>query len=108
MNAAAQARRRRNGRNETPEARRRWTLKKLYGMTQADYDALLVSQDGKCAICQTDSPGGPGNKFHVDHDHATGRVRGLLCHHCNTGLGNLYDDPVRLRAALRYLEVSGF
>jgi predicted nucleic acid-binding Zn ribbon protein len=78
----------------------------LYGITPAEYVALLESQGGRCAVCRTDVPGGKGG-WHVDHDHATGRVRGVLCNNCNQGLGRFMDDPTRLRAALGYLERGG-
>jgi hypothetical protein len=75
-----------------------------YGITEADYAVLFERQSGRCAVCRTDKPGGMGNRLHVDHDHVTGKVRGLLCHHCNSGLGNLRDDILRLKAAIAYLE----
>lgn len=76
-----------------------------FGLTPESYDALLAEQRGLCAICRTSEPGGRWNsRFAVDHDHATGLVRGLLCSHCNVMLGNAKDDPVRLRAAAAYLE----
>lgn len=72
-----------------------------YGIDRATYDAMLAAQHGRCAICG----GPPGrSRLHVDHDHITGAVRGLLCGPCNQGLGFLRDDPDVLRAALRYLE----
>lgn len=73
---------------------------KRYGLTVESFDALLASQGGVCAICA-----GPatGRGWHVDHCHDTGRVRGVLCHQCNVGLGHFHDDPVRLRAAVKYL-----
>jgi len=71
-------------------------------VTPEQYAALLARQEGRCAICQTDQPGGKGS-WHVDHDHATGGVRGLLCSQCNLMLGHARDDPARLRAALEYL-----
>ena len=74
----------------------------LYGLEPDQYDALVVAQDGRCAICRTDTPGGRGT-WHVDHEHGTGRVRGLLCHRCNLMLGNAQDDPTRLLAAVEYL-----
>lgn len=95
-------------RTKSAEARReyrlRWQLKRLYGITKEDHDRMYRSQGGVCAICAS-VPSGPGSRgiLHVDHDHATGKVRGLLCWKCNVGLGNLRDDPAILRAALVYL-----
>lgn len=70
-----------------------------YGLTHKEYDGMFKSQGGKCKIC--------GNKFdyrlHVDHCHTTGKVRGLLCRGCNTGLGQFQDDPRILREAINYL-----
>jgi hypothetical protein len=90
------------GRPEHAERLRGYLYAHKYGITVDDYDALFASQAGRCAICSTDSPGGRG-RFHVDHDHATGEVRGLLCTNCNAGLGQFKDDPDRLGAAIRYL-----
>ena len=67
-------------------------------------DAMLSAQGGRCAICGTDEPGGRG--WHLDHCHVTGRVRGILCHHCNIGLGNFKDNPEFMREAIKYLEES--
>jgi hypothetical protein len=75
-----------------------------YGITQEQYDTLLQKQDGKCAICGSTDPKGKG-VFHVDHNHETGEVRGLLCHFCNVGIGNLQDDPSLLRKAADYLTI---
>ncbi len=60
-----------------------------YGMTITDYDAMLARQGGGCAICGSTTSGGRGRHFHVDHDHVSGKVRGLLCHRCNVGLAPL-------------------
>lgn len=90
------------GRDRAREYRRLTTLKSLYGLTQADYDRLLALQYGRCAICRTDDPG-PHGCWGVDHDHVTGRVRGLLCDRCNVGIGCLRDDPEILMAAARYV-----
>jgi len=76
----------------------------LYGVTPDEYEAMMLSQDGRCAICRSDAWPGKHNRPHVDHDHVTGKVRGLLCGKCNVGLGNLGDDPERLRAAAAYIE----
>lgn len=74
---------------------------KKYDITSEDYAALLAAQDGRCAICG-DVMGG-GRNENIDHDHADGHVRGLLCAHCNTGLGKFRDSPDRLRLAIQYL-----
>jgi hypothetical protein len=65
---------------------RLYHLAKKYGITAADYERMFAEQDGKCLICRTDKTG-RWSFFHVDHDHATGKVRGLLCVSCNTRLG---------------------
>jgi hypothetical protein len=83
--------------------KRKSELKSKYGLSQEQYDAMLVTQGGQCALCRADAPGGKGS-WHVDHCHTTGRVRGLLCHHCNLGLGNFRDNPVVLAAAIEYLK----
>lgn len=64
---------------------------------------LLAYQGGVCAICRTNRPTGRGD-FHLDHDHATGVIRGVLCNRCNTGLGLFRDDPRLLAAAIAYIE----
>jgi hypothetical protein len=70
------------------------------GVTDAEYERLLAAQSGDCAIC-----GNPPKtrRLHADHNHKTGRVRGLLCHKCNRGLAYFNDDPDRLRAATGYV-----
>lgn len=69
-----------------PERTRATNLKQKYGITQKDYDEMIVQQDNKCAICQRDMTE-YGKIFCVDHNHTTGKVRGLLCDPCNYGLG---------------------
>jgi hypothetical protein len=75
-----------------------------YGISAADYDEQLKRQNYRCAICRTDDSG--KRRFHVDHDHSTGIVRGLLCSNCNTGIGLLKDSPSTLRAAIEYIEAA--
>lgn len=82
-------------------------LRRRYGITQLDYEAMVAAQDGLCAICRRGpQPGRRGDGFHVDHCHATGVVRGLLCSPCNTALGTFGDDIDRLLAAADYLRVA--
>lgn len=79
-----------------------------YGISGAETRAMLEAQSGGCAVCreairlvgEKSSPG----LAHVDHDHATGQVRGLLCRGCNWAIGQMKDSPSRLRAAAAYLE----
>jgi hypothetical protein len=79
---------------------RKCGLAVLYGLEPADFDELVKKQQNKCAICGALDP-----KFHVDHDHETGKVRGLLCDSCNRLLGHAHDRVETLTAAVRYLEV---
>jgi Recombination endonuclease VII len=89
---------------KTSQHLRNRMLVQRYGITQEDYDKILESQGGKCAICKTDKPGGIANKFHVDHCHSKGHNRGLLCNHCNQGLGHFKDNADYLEAAIQYLK----
>lgn len=75
---------------------------KKFGLTQEGFDALLAVQNGRCAICRSETPGGRGG-FAVDHCHEIGHVRGLLCTNCNNGLGRFKDNPDHLIAAADYL-----
>jgi Recombination endonuclease VII len=76
-------------------------MKCLYGITPDQYQALLTAQGGGCAICGA-APG--KRRLHVDHDHATGTVRGVLCGGCNMGIGRFGDDTRLLANAAAYLE----
>jgi len=89
-------------------------LRRRFGITLEQYNAMLADQGGVCAICG-ELPTSVRNRrkgkqrtfiarLVVDHDHATGKVRGLLCSSCNTGIGNLKDEAATVRAALDYLE----
>lgn len=77
-------------------------LNKMYGISLNGFMALLESQHGMCAICAREIGDG-GNELHVDHDHKSGRVRGILCGRCNRGIGQFNDDPALLKKALDYL-----
>lgn len=80
-------------------ARRSAHLLKRYGMTMEDFDNILHRQGGGCAICQR-----VRKQWHVDHNHATGEVRGILCLKCNVALGLIGDDIQTARAIVNYLE----
>ncbi len=89
--------------SRTPEVYRKSNLKKNYGISLEDFDRMFMEQEGKCAICGTDSPGRGHPYFNVDHSHSTGEVRGLLCSNCNTGIGLLKDDYLTVQKAADYL-----
>lgn len=76
---------------------RHYHLVRRYGVTAEQVDALIAQQQGLCAIC------GEGPAEHVDHDHATGAVRGIRCFRCNAGLGSFRDNPEWLGKAIEYL-----
>lgn len=73
-------------------------LKRSYGMTVAEYDAMVEEQGGVCACCRERPP------QHVDHDHQTGEVRGVVCFRCNAGIGQFSDRADLMRNAITYLE----
>jgi hypothetical protein len=73
--------------------------KSKYGLQPGEYARMLNAQGGLCAICRTPHQA----SLHVDHDHADGRIRGLLCDLCNRGLGYFNDDPRLMLAAASYL-----
>lgn len=76
-------------------------VKKLYGIEPEQYKAMHAEQQGKCAICKEEPKTKRG--LHVDHDHETGKVRGLLCHGCNVALGSFKEDVTLLNKAIEYL-----
>ncbi len=91
-------RRVRDSRMRTHGGSRSYHLKARYGITAAEYDAMVEAQGGVCAMCEERAP------EHVDHDHLTGRIRGVLCSCCNQALGNLRDSVDLARRAVDYLE----
>jgi hypothetical protein len=88
------------------EQKRRTNLWAHYRMTPEDYELMLHFQGGCCKICGSSDPKMRGARFHVDHCHTTGKIRGLLCGPCNVGLGAFSDDTGTLEAAIRYLNAS--
>ncbi len=93
----------------TQEWKRAANVKYNYGLSSKEYQVLAQAQGGLCAACgqpetKLDSRTSQLKNLHVDHDHATGRVRALLCHACNSALGLLGDDLGRIRLLLAYAE----
>ena len=78
-------------------------LKTKYGITAADYSNLLTAQNYKCCICKISLLSLDKRHIHLDHCHTTGKVRGILCNHCNHGLGNFKDNRELLLNAISYL-----
>lgn len=86
---------------EAKDRARAVTRLREFGITEDDYQTMLIQQGGLCAIC-----GGSNGerRLAVDHDHKTGKVRGLICGHCNLGIGLLQDDTSILEKAITYLK----
>lgn len=89
-----------------PEKAKLYNIKYTYGVSAAEYKLLEERTGGVCPICLRD----PVETFNrnkwmvIDHNHATGQMRGLLCHSCNIALGSFQDDQERLRRAIEYLQ----
>lgn len=83
-------------RKKDPVRDRRGNLRR-HGMTVGQWETLYLFQGQRCALCFSDKPGGRGN-LHVDHDHRSGGIRGLLCHWCNTALPRIEIDGWAERA----------
>lgn len=87
------------------EKKRHQHLKELYGLTVDQYETMVKSQNGKCAICGNGHTGSITSKnLSVDHNHSTGKIRGLLCHKCNMGIGYFKENIDTLKSAISYLE----
>ncbi len=97
-------------------ASRKQNLKHRYGITEEEYNQMLIQQKHSCKICghkpdkhqtQPDKyQTQPDKPLYVDHCHQTKVIRGLLCHKCNVALGHMNDDPQRLEKAISYLKES--
>jgi len=90
-----------------PERALKYEMKRRFGLPEGEYEAMLARQNGCCNICkkpETASGKGRPKNLAVDHCHATGKVRSLLCSACNTMIGQAKDDPSILRAAIEYLK----
>ncbi len=86
-----------------PAHKRAVARKRVYGLSRDDFREMWNLQAGRCAICLERLIDDGSRQAHVDHDHKTGRVRGILCVDCNVGLGRFKDDVSALRRAVEYL-----
>lgn len=86
--------------------RRKNALKSLFGLSLEEYEDMILLQGNKCKICKKPFGKKKGDRPRVDHDHKTGKVRGLLCVQCNTCLGMSGDNATRLRLGAEYLEAT--
>ena len=77
---------------------RAYYLRRAHGISDTQYDAMALAQDYKCGICQKRKP------LHVDHNHKTGIIRGLLCGDCNRGVGLFFENIASLREAIAWLK----
>jgi Recombination endonuclease VII len=92
-----------SGRTRVNANSRRNHLLRTYGLTADEFHAMLTAQGECCAVCGTGE-----TRLFVDHDHVTGQVRSLLCHHCNLALGFVGDSIDRLHALVSYLQSHGY
>jgi Recombination endonuclease VII len=83
--------------NGTARYNRAYQIKSRYGILESDYNNMLIKQNKLCCICRQEK------ELCIDHDHKTGKIRGLLCRHCNSGLGLFKDDKGLLLEAIKYL-----
>jgi hypothetical protein len=94
---------RRKWREAHPDRHKARHVKNRYGIALDEYEAMAQRANGKCPICK-EPPPPPFKAFDLDHDHETGKVRGLLCRPCNLALGGARDNPTILRALADYIE----
>lgn len=94
-------------RSNNPVWRQRHALKtKLHnhGLTETEYDDMLIAQDHKCAACGCNLTVLPNKQIHIDHDHTTNETRAILCIGCNLALGHMKENPLTLRMLANYIE----
>lgn len=102
-------RRRRNYKTDGGQRRsknRQYSLKNNYGLTIEDVERMLLEQNHSCKICGLFEGDAPKCRLYVDHNHTTGRVRGLLCQNCNNSLGHAKENLDTLYAMIEYLSVE--
>ncbi len=92
--------------HKRPTINRNWKLRRFYGITPDEYDEMLFQQDDKCPICKQEFVREPKNNPlypHLDHEHDSGWVRGILCNRCNFAIGLFEEDIVRIQESVEYL-----
>jgi len=82
---------------------RRCDLKRKYGLTEKEWNELFLHQNNCCAACGSSHPHDPQNRWHTDHNHKTGEIRGILCRKCNITLGYVEDNHTHLLLLARYI-----
>ena len=103
------SKKRKEDRIKFPFREKGWHLKTIYKISMDEYNKILEKQNGLCAICsrpETSIVRGKIPLLSVDHDHNTGKIRGLLCAFCNHGIGRFRDDIDLMKKAIKYLELS--
>jgi hypothetical protein len=103
---ACETARKRKADKRTTKERAEYHQLKKYGITLDIKEMILKNQGGHCALCPKKEPGGRHNKWHTDHCHETGAIRGVLCDRCNRGIGMLGDSAERLLRASQYVAHS--
>ncbi len=96
-----------HGRSEMKEKAYFRLIKNQYGLSEEDYIKMYNNQNGKCYICNSENGHLRTERLFIDHNHNTGKVRGLLCVKCNTGLGMFIDNISNLKKAIKYLKKNG-
>ena len=86
---------------------KRADLKRYYNLTIEEWNVMFDRQGRLCAVCRSPHSGRKNGQWCTDHDHKTGSVRGILCNGCNMALGQIKDDPQRLRMLAEYVETGG-
>jgi DNA repair exonuclease SbcCD ATPase subunit len=81
-----------------------WDIKKKYDITKEQYEMMLTKQNHQCYICGVKHTDKHRKRLFIDHNHENGKIRGLLCQSCNTGLGHFRDNPILLEQAINYLK----
>lgn len=84
----------------------RWRRSSLYGLSEEAFNEMVERSNNLCSICGTEFTKTGKGRMAIDHDHATGKVRGLICHNCNIGLGHFKDSIDALERAIEYLKES--